>query len=104
MNKTKIVATIGPATYDEAILAQIIEEGVNVCRINFSHGSHDEYLKVINDVRKLNDEKGYHTALLADLQGPKLRLGDVENGEVEINTGDKITLTCEETIGRWPRT
>ena len=98
MNKTKIVATIGPATYDEAILAQIIEEGVNVCRINFSHGSHDEYLKVINDVRKLNDEKGYHTALLADLQGPKLRLGDVENGEVEINTGDKITLTCEETV------
>jgi len=99
MKKTKIIATIGPATYDESVLSQIIEEGVNVCRLNFSHGSHEEYQKVIDFVRKLNDEQGYHTALLADLQGPKLRLGDVENGEVEIQTGDKIILTSEEMVG-----
>jgi pyruvate kinase len=103
MNKTKIVATIGPATYDESILAEIIKEGVNVCRLNFSHGSHEEYLKVINDVRTLNDKKGYHTAVLADLQGPKLRLGEVNNGAVEIHTGDKIVLTSEEMVGTQDR-
>jgi len=103
MNKTKIVATIGPATYDESILSEIIQAGVNVCRINFSHGSHDEYLKVINNVRALNDKKGYHTAMLADLQGPKLRLGDVENGAVEIYAGGNIVLTCEKMAGNQER-
>jgi len=103
MNKTKIIATIGPATYDENILSKIISEGVNVCRLNFSHGSHDEYLKVIKFVRNLNEEKGYHTALLADLQGPKLRLGDVKDGEVEIFSGDRITLTSEEIVGNAKR-
>ena len=99
MNKTKIVATIGPATYDKKILSAIIAEGVNVCRLNFSHGSHEEYLKVIKLVRELNEKKGRHTAILADLQGPKLRLGDVKNGEVEILTGDQITLTSEAIVG-----
>ncbi|MBL4657958.1 MAG: pyruvate kinase [Flavobacteriales bacterium] len=103
MNKTKIVATIGPATYDEQVLSTIIDEGVNVCRLNFSHGSHEEYVRVIEFVRKLNEEKGNHTAILADLQGPKLRLGDVENGEVEIVSGDKITLTSEEMVGNAKR-
>lgn len=103
MNKTKIVATIGPATYDEEILAAIISEGVNVCRLNFSHGSHDEYFKVISFIRQLNLDKGYHTAILADLQGPKLRLGDVENDEVEIETGNNITLTSEEVVGNAKR-
>jgi pyruvate kinase len=103
MNKTKIVATIGPATYDESILAEIIKEGVNVCRLNFSHGSHEEYLKVINDVQTLNDKTGHHTAVLADLQGPKLRLGEVNNGAVEIHTGGKIVLTSEEMVGTQDR-
>jgi len=103
MNKTKIVATIGPATYEEAVLSRIIKEGVNVCRLNFSHGTHEEYKRVIHSVRKLNDKNGHHTAVLADLQGPKLRLGEVENGKVEIVTGDTIILTSKEMVGNAER-
>ncbi len=97
--KTKIVATIGPATSSKKMLLQIIEAGVNVCRINFSHGSHEDHLKVIERVSEINKENGYHTAILADLQGPKIRIGEVENGAVEITAGEEITFTTEKIIG-----
>jgi len=69
MNKTKIVATIGPASYAKSTLTQLIKSGVNVCRLNFSHGTHEEYEKVIKIIRALNDKDNNHTAILADLQG-----------------------------------
>ncbi len=97
--KTKIVATIGPATSSKKMLKQIIEAGVNVCRINFSHGSHEDHLQVIKRVAEINKENGYHTAILADLQGPKIRIGEVENGAVEITAGNEITFTTSKTIG-----
>lgn len=97
--KTKIVATIGPATSSKKMLKQIIEAGVNVCRINFSHGSHEDHLQVIKRVAEINKENGYHTAILADLQGPKIRIGEVENGSVEITAGEEITFTTAKTIG-----
>ncbi len=97
--KTKIVATIGPATSSKKMLKQIIEAGVNVCRINFSHGSHEDHLQVIKRVAEINKENGYHTAILADLQGPKIRIGEVENGAVEITAGEKITFTTSKTTG-----
>ena len=97
--KTKIVATIGPATSSKKMLKGIIEAGVNVCRINFSHGSHEDHLKVIQRVSEINKEHGYHTAILADLQGPKIRIGEIENGSVEITAGAEITFTTEKIIG-----
>ncbi len=97
--KTKIVATIGPATSSKKMLKQIIDAGVNVCRINFSHGSYDDHIKVIERVKEINKENGYHTALLADLQGPKIRIGEMENGSVEITAGQKITFTTKKIVG-----
>ena len=78
MNKTKIIATVGPATYTRQVLVNMIREGVNVVRINFSHGTYEEYKGVIQIIREINLEEGYHTAILADLQGPKLRIGEME--------------------------
>ncbi|AYA37238.1 pyruvate kinase [Hymenobacter oligotrophus] len=95
-NKTKIVATVGPAsnTYDK--LGMLIREGVDVFRLNFSHGKHEEHLAVINLVRRLNKDLRTHVGLLQDLQGPKIRLGDVEGGSFEIKAGEQITLVCGE--------
>ena len=93
-NRTKIVATVGPAsnTYDS--LNVLIREGVDVFRLNFSHGSYEDHLSVINLVRRLNKDLRTNVGLLQDLQGPKIRLGDVEGGQVEIKRGDKIKLIC----------
>ena len=93
-NRTKIVATVGPAsnTYDR--LRVLIQEGVDVFRLNFSHGAYEEHLSVIKLVRQLNQDLGTNVGLLQDLQGPKIRLGDVEGGQVEIHPGDKIKVIC----------
>ena len=95
-NKTKIVATVGPAsnTYDK--LGMLIREGVDVFRLNFSHGSHEDHLSVINLVRRLNKDLRTHVGLLQDLQGPKIRLGEVEGGSFEIKAGEQIKLVCGE--------
>jgi pyruvate kinase len=98
-NKTKIVATIGPATSSREMLKSIILAGVDVCRINSSHGSHEQHLEVINNIRSLNEELNSDVCILQDLQGPKLRIGMVENDAVEIVKGQKLILTCNEMIG-----
>ena len=78
MKKTKIIATMGPASSDKEILRQLFFEGVNVCRLNFSHGSHEDHAKTIQTIRELNDETGLNVAILADLQGPKIRTGKIK--------------------------
>ncbi len=78
--KTKIVATVGPATASKKMLEAIIAEGVNVIRINFSHGEHKDHVEVIKRVRQINKEQQIHTALLGDLQGPKIRVGKIKEG------------------------
>lgn len=95
-NKTKIVATVGPASNTYDLLGMLIREGVDVFRLNFSHGAHEEHLSVINMVRRLNKDLRTNVGLLQDLQGPKIRLGEVEGGSVEITRGDKIKLVCGE--------
>jgi len=95
-NKTKIVATVGPASDSYERLGALIREGVNVFRLNFSHGEHETHLNVINTVRRLNKDMRTNVGLLQDLQGPKIRLGEVEGGSVEIKAGDKIKLVCGE--------
>lgn len=96
--KTKIVATIGPSTSSKEMLKKIILNGVNVCRLNFSHGNYDENAKIIQFIREINEELGIHTAILADLQGPKIRVGEVEKGTV-LKEGDTFVLTIKECVG-----
>lgn len=102
-NKTKIVATIGPTSADKSVLKTMIQAGVNVCRVNFSHGSYEQHQQVIDTVREINKELGSNTGILADLQGPKIRLGEIENGGFEIKDGDIITITTNKCIGNKER-
>ena len=97
--RTKIVATVGPAcdTYDK--LLALVKAGVNVFRLNFSHGSHEDKLSVINHVRRIIKEEPYNIAILGDLQGPKLRVGDLENGKLILTEGDEFIFTIEKMVG-----
>lgn len=99
MKKTKIVATLGPVSSEKNILRQMLEEGVNVCRLNFSHGSHVDHEAVIKTIRELNDELGLNTAILADLQGPKIRTGVMKDNGVELVNGETVTIITEEIEG-----
>jgi len=98
-NKTKIVATIGPATNNKEMLIELVKAGVGVFRLNFSHGNHSGHQQVIKYIREVNEELGTNVCILQDLQGPKIRIGEVENGEVEIVPGQTITITCKEVMG-----
>jgi len=97
-NKTKIVATIGPASASKEVLKELIAAGMSICRINFSHGDYATVKKVIQNVRELNLELNTYVGVLADLQGPKLRIGEVKDGGVEIVTGKSITITTKPCI------
>ncbi len=97
--KTKIVATVGPATSTKEILLQIIEEGVNVIRINFSHGNYEDHKSVVNYVKQINKENHIHTAILADLQGPKIRIGEIEGGSVKVKKGQDLCFTNKQVKG-----
>lgn len=98
-NKTKIIATIGPATSSREMLEKLIDAGMNVCRLNFSHGSHEDHKGVIDTINDLNDKKNTSIALLADLSGPKLRIGEIEGGSVEITDGQELIFTTKKCIG-----
>ncbi len=96
--KTKIVATLGPATNTKEVLAEMAANGVNVFRINFSHADYNDVKERVQQIREINQEKGYNVAILADLQGPKLRVGVMNEG-VELKSGDTFTFTTEECKG-----
>ena len=96
-NKTKIVATIGPATSSKEQLTKLIKAGVDVCRLNFSHGAHEIHADVASKIREINAEIGSHTAILQDLQGPKLRIGKVD-GVINLTDGKKIRVTTQQKI------
>jgi len=98
LKKTKIVATLGPATDDKDIMLKMMQAGVNVFRINFSHADYDEVKMRVKMIRELNAEYGFTTAILGDLQGPKLRVGVIEEGAV-IEPGDIVTFTNKECVG-----
>ncbi|NUQ23963.1 MAG: pyruvate kinase [Saprospiraceae bacterium] len=97
--KTKIVATVGPACSSYDVLLELVRAGVNVFRLNFSHGSHEDHQQVINHITQINDKYSLHVSILADLQGPKLRVGKIENNELELKEGDVITFVNEECVG-----
>lgn len=100
---TKIVATVGPASSSYEMLLELVRVGVDVFRLNFSHGSHEDHLKVIQHVTQINEQYGLHISLLADLQGPKLRVGKIENNALELREGDVVTFVNEECIGTMER-
>src|SRR5688572_33004898 len=95
-NKTKIVATMGPATADINVLEQMFNEGLDICRINFSHGDYAAVDHIVNNIRTLNKKLSRHVGILADLQGPKLRIGLVQNNKVQLVEGKDIIITRSE--------
>lgn len=97
--KTKIIATIGPASNTKEKLWELVEAGVNIFRLNFSHGTHDQHLKVITYIRELIQEHKVNIAILQDLQGPKIRTDEVENNGVELVKGAKIVIQSEKILG-----
>jgi len=97
--RTKIVATLGPASNNKETIAQLAEAGANVFRLNFSHGSHEDHRQVIEMIREVRKEKNYHLGMLQDLQGPKIRIGLVKDGGVEIKEGQRLVITTEEVEG-----
>jgi pyruvate kinase len=102
-HRTKIVATVGPAcdTYDR--LLDLVKAGVNVFRLNFSHGSHADKTPIIEYIRKINKTEPYNIAILGDLQGPKLRVGEIENGAIDIEPGDHLVFTNDKVLGNKER-
>jgi pyruvate kinase len=99
MRRAKIVATLGPATASYENIRAIIEAGVNVARMNLSHGSYEVHEEVYQNVRKAAADAGAPVAVLVDLQGPKIRLGKFEAGPHELAVGDIFTITTEEVVG-----
>jgi pyruvate kinase len=99
VHRTKIVATVGPAcdTYEK--LLELVRAGVNVFRLNFSHGTHEDKARIIEHIRKINSTEPYNIAILGDLQGPKLRVGEIENNALEVKEGDVLTFTNEKVVG-----
>ena len=99
LHKTKIVATVGPACNTYEKLLALVQEGVNVFRLNFSHGTHDEHAKVIEHIHRINKDFPFNIAILADLQGPKLRVGDIEGGSMQLEKDDEFIFTNEKCMG-----
>jgi pyruvate kinase len=102
-HRTKIVATVGPAcdTYDK--LLSLVKAGVNVFRLNFSHGSHEDKAKIIENIRKINSTEPFNIAILGDLQGPKLRVGEIEGGSMLVEVGEILTFTNTKLVGNKER-
>ncbi len=98
--KTKIVATIGPASSSREVLREMMLNGMDVCRLNFSHGSYEFYAELIRTIRELNEELGFSTAILADLQGPKMRIGEMANGAIELAEGDELVIQTGAIKGK----
>ena len=99
MRRAKIVCTIGPASHSPDVLRALVDAGMDVARLNFSHGSHADHAAVVADLRRIADEAGRPLAILQDLQGPKIRLGTLQGGAVQLSTGARFVLTTEEIEG-----
>lgn len=103
MKKTKIVATIGPASESQEILKSLFNQGLNVCRLNFSHGNHEEHKVRIDNIKRAREEVGQAIGIMLDTKGPEIRLGVIEDGPIELKIDDRITLTTEDVLGNRDR-
>jgi pyruvate kinase len=102
-HKTKIVATIGPASESPQMLPRLVRAGVNVARLNFSHGDFSNHGEVIRRIREASREVGRRITIMADLPGPKMRLGEIDPEPIQLVPGDRFTLTSEEMVGNAER-
>jgi pyruvate kinase len=103
LRRTKIVATLGPASSNPKVLERMIQAGVDVVRINFAHGTKEEHTEIIELVRSLARSSGHAIGVLADLQGPKIRIGKFENGSISLQTGDTFILDADCDLGNQER-
>lgn len=99
MRKTKIVCTIGPASDSEKTLREMCKAGMNIARLNFSHGTHEEQQKRIDLIKKVRADLDLPIAILLDTKGPEFRIGTFENGSISLHTGDLFTFTTEDVTG-----
>lgn len=99
MRKTKIVCTIGPASQDENIFTELVENGLNVARLNFSHGSHDEHKERIQMIKRVREKLCSHTSIMLDTKGPEIRTRDFENNKIDVVKGQEIIVTSKDIIG-----
>lgn len=97
--RAKIIATLGPASEKKEMIIQLIEAGADVFRLNFSHGTHEDHLQRINMINEINEELGTNICTLQDLQGPKIRIGKMENDEAEIIPGNQLIISTEDVLG-----
>ena len=97
--KARIVCTLGPASHDPAVLGKMLEVGMDVARLNFSHGSYDGHARLIANVRKAAQQAGVPLCILQDLQGPKIRVGDLAGGSVELVAGSTVIMTTDPNSG-----
>ncbi len=98
--KTKIVSTVGPAVQSKEWLEKLARAGTNVFRLNFSHGNHPEFSRIISDIREIESRLGRPLGIMADVQGPKIRIGRIENDRVELKKGEEVYITAEPVIGK----
>ena len=103
MRKTKIICTIGPASESESVLTQMCKAGMNVARLNFSHGSHEEHQKKIDTIKKVRKALGLPIAIMLDTKGPEYRIKTFENGKITLKDGDTFTLTTDDIVGNQER-
>src|SRR4051812_21377666 len=99
MPRAKIVCTLGPASSTPERIGELIDAGMSVARLNFSHGSHDDHARMLQIVRSEAERRGKAIAALLDLQGPKIRIGKIANGQVEIKAGGELTITTHDVLG-----
>jgi pyruvate kinase len=94
----KIVCTLGPSSNTKEMIQSLISAGMNVARLNFSHGTHEDHAAIINLIRDITEEMGISVTILQDLQGPKLRIGNLPDGKIELKAGDQVTLSSSESL------
>ena len=99
MRKTKIICTIGPACDNEETLTKMCKEGMNVARLNFSHGSHEDHQEKIDLIKKVREKLGLPIAIMLDTKGPEYRIKTFENKKITLNDGDTFTFTVDEVVG-----
>ena len=103
MKKTKIICTLGPASESEEVLSKLIDAGMNVARLNFSHGTHEEHAKKIATIKKVREAKKVPLPIMLDTKGPEFRIKTFENGKIILKEGDPFTFTTEDIIGNQSR-
>ncbi len=102
-NRTKIVATLGPASASKEVLLKMIKAGMDICRINFSHGKHEDLAKIIATIREINKKHNTHVGILADLQGPKIRVGEMKDNGVFLKKNQELVMTTKPCVGTHER-